>query len=314
MVGRAGPPCCRAICMRPDIQNINSPGCRICDPTRVCQPGYIDVRTLPTYWSQYSLSSTSVDVPAPVAPPPEPVPLPAPVGPLFDKGILDLYEFLYPGCEANMDIAVSFTKNGFMKSLPLGAACPPGYVTRPYAFGAPLDNFNICFRTSDLTDQELAEGRAFTARLMVCANTPARTKVYRPAPTCNYCSCPPQVDPDCPPPVTACASTCPQPVPSPVLAPFSAPVPSPVLTPFSAPVPSPVLAPFSAPAQSPDLAPFSAPVPSPVLAPVPSPVLAPVPVTVPSSSESSFKFIGIDWYWWVLLLLIILGGAGFAFL
>lgn len=165
----------------------------------------------------------------------------------IDQGVLDAMNFAVPGCRANQDYARVVKQTGILKSVPLGQQCPAGYnpVNNDGLDGFPINTMNtICGRNTPPTPAELSVLAPAINSLATCA-TQQRPSAPAPPLVCNYCACPPRVDPGCPPQNMACAAGCPvaftpgTPI-TPSQAPAQAPVlaPSPVLTP--APGPGPV--------------------------------------------------------------------------
>ena len=156
----------------------------------------------------------------------------------IDQGVLDSLDYMLPRCSVNRDIARIVKQNGALKSVPVGQPCPTGYdiVTEREV---PRNNIiNTLCTYKNPTDAQRISMEPLIPQLMACVA--GAKSAHAPPLVCNYCACPPRVDPGCPPQSIACHAGCPV-----------AFTPATQITPAS--VPAPVLAPAPAPATKSEL-------------------------------------------------------------
>lgn len=145
----------------------------------------------------------------------------------IDQGVLDYLNFAAPGCGVNQEYARAMKKTGLAKSAPIGQQCPSGYrAYQPTAEGFPANTINqICIIN---TPNEAQNAAAFPLAMRWSECVSRRPSAPAPPLVCNYCACPPRVDPGCPPQSIACHAGCPVAfTPATSITPASAPAPAP---------------------------------------------------------------------------------------
>ena len=150
----------------------------------------------------------------------------------IDQGILDYFNLATPGCSVNQEYARAMKKTGITKSVPIGQPCPSGYtVYQPTKEGFPANTTSQICNINTPTNEQNAAVFPLAMRWSECVAR--RPSAPAPPPlVCNYCACPPRVDPGCPPQSIACHAGCPD-----AFAPATPITPASVPTPMTAPAP-----------------------------------------------------------------------------